>query len=136
MRPASVQAQPSGPPDRDPLWALRHSRHRVAAGRVMILLPRQGKPAMRVAVLFGYQLVTVRRWMHRYNHEGISALADRPRPPWPSSATPPTVRRMNPPQRPVQGTVNLGGLRRSLAGAAFLNAGSGLSSKAPRISVP
>jgi transposase len=45
----------------------------------MILLSQHDWPATRIAELLGCDPRTVRRWVHRYNQQGASALADRPR---------------------------------------------------------
>jgi Winged helix-turn helix len=45
----------------------------------MILLSHQGWSPAAIASLLGYDPLTVRRWLHRYNHEGVVGLIDRPR---------------------------------------------------------
>jgi transposase len=47
---------------------------------VMILLSQQGWTAAAIAEVLGCDPRTVRRWVHRYNQQGTSGLADRPRP--------------------------------------------------------
>jgi transposase len=46
---------------------------------VMILLSQQGWTAAAIAQVLGCDPRTVRRWVHRYNQQGTSGLADRPR---------------------------------------------------------
>jgi transposase len=45
----------------------------------MILLSCRSWPPAAIAELLGCDPCTVRRWIHRYNHDGISGLIDRPR---------------------------------------------------------
>jgi transposase len=45
----------------------------------MILLSSQGWPPAAIAGLLGCDPATVRRWIHRYNQDGVIGLADRPR---------------------------------------------------------
>jgi transposase len=80
MRPPSVYANPSCPAD-DPcdLLGLLHGPHRTGCRLVMILLSQHGWPASQIADLLGYDPSTVRRWIHRYQQHGATALADRPR---------------------------------------------------------
>jgi transposase len=80
MRPPSVCANPACPAD-DPCDLLRllHGPHRVGCRLVMILLSQQGMAASQIADLLGYDPSTVRCWIHRYQHHGTAALADRPR---------------------------------------------------------
>ena len=68
-------------PAADPcdLLHLLHGPHRVGCRLVMILLSQQGFAATQIADLLGYDPSTVRRWIHRYQHHGTAALADRPR---------------------------------------------------------
>ena len=80
MRPPSVYANrscPAGCPC-DLLGAL-HGPHRVGYRLVMILLSAQGWPPPAIAELLGCDPATVRRWVHRYNQDGVSGLVDRPR---------------------------------------------------------
>jgi transposase len=80
MRPPSVYANrscPAGCPC-DVLGAL-HGPHRVGYRLVMILLSSQGWPPAAIAELLGCDPATVRRWIHRYNQDGVIGLADRPR---------------------------------------------------------
>jgi transposase len=78
LRPPCVYA--TVPADAHPdLLAALHGPHRVALRLVMILLSHQGWPSAAIAGLLDYDPLTVRRWIHRYNHEGIDGLSDRPR---------------------------------------------------------
>jgi len=77
MRPVSVFANPCQ--GQTQILALLHGRHRVATRMIMILLSGQGWPPTAIATLLGYHPSTVRRWIGRYNSDGIPALADRPR---------------------------------------------------------
>jgi transposase len=61
------------------LLRLLHGRHRVGLRLVMILLSCRGWPPTAIAELLGCDPVTVRRWIHRYNQDGVTALADHPR---------------------------------------------------------
>jgi transposase len=45
----------------------------------MILLSQQGFSAAQIGGLLGYDPSTVRRWIHRYQRHGTTALADRAR---------------------------------------------------------
>jgi transposase len=80
MRPPSVYAKGSCPAG-DPcdLLALLHGPHRVGYRLVMILLSHHGWSAATIAELLGCDPRTVRRWVHRYNHQGADGLTDRPR---------------------------------------------------------
>jgi Winged helix-turn helix len=80
MRPSSVYAnrsRPAGWPC-DVLGAL-YGTHRVGARLVMILLSHHRWPPTAIAELLGCDPATVRRWLHRYNQDGVIGLADRPR---------------------------------------------------------
>jgi transposase len=80
MRPPSVYANPTCPAGCPcDLLALLHGPHRVAVRLVMILLSHHGLAATTIAELLGCDPATVRRWIHRYNHQGTDGLADRPR---------------------------------------------------------
>jgi len=46
----------------------------------MVLLSQHGLPPAQIAELLGCHLATVRRWISRFNDEGLAGLADRPRP--------------------------------------------------------
>lgn len=54
----------------------------------MILLSQRGWPASAVAEPLGCDPVTVRRGIHRYNTDGVAALADRSRPGRPRLGSP------------------------------------------------
>jgi len=45
----------------------------------MVLLSRHGLPAAQIAELLDCHPATVRRWISRFNSEGLAGLADRPR---------------------------------------------------------
>ncbi len=81
MRPSSVYANPACPAG-CPCDVLRllHGRHRLGCRLVMILLSHRGWTASAIAELLGCDPATVRRWIHRYNAGGTTALADQPRP--------------------------------------------------------
>jgi transposase len=80
MRPPNIYAKRSCPAG-DPcdVLALLHGPHRVGCRLVMILLSQQGLDPTAIAELLGCDARTVRRWIHRYNHQGTRGLADRPR---------------------------------------------------------
>jgi transposase len=67
---------------------LLHGRHRVGCRLVMILLSHRGWPPAAIAELLGCDPATVRRWIHRYNQDGVTGLADRPRPGRPPLGSP------------------------------------------------
>jgi len=78
MRPVSVFA--NGPESE--IGQLRsdlHGRWRQAARAVMVLLSLHGLPPAQIAALLGCHPATVRRWISRFNDEGLAGLADRPR---------------------------------------------------------
>jgi transposase len=80
MRPPSVYANRSCPADCPcDVARLLHGPHRVGYRLVMILLSSQGWPPAAIAGLLGCDPATVRRWIHRYNQDGVIGLADRPR---------------------------------------------------------
>jgi transposase len=82
LRPTSVYANPSCPAGTGcpcDVARLLHGPHRVATRLVMILLSQRGWPASTIAELLGTDPSTVRRWIHRYNTQGVTGLADRPR---------------------------------------------------------
>ena len=83
MRPPRVHAKPActATPAGCPCDVARllHGPHRVAARLVMILLSCQRWPPAAIAELLGYDPATVRRWIHRYNQQGVAGLEDRPR---------------------------------------------------------
>jgi transposase len=88
MRPAFVFAKPPDPDAPAQLRRLLRGRHRVATRLLMIWLSLQGWPPVQIAVVLGYHPATVRRWIERYNAEGIAALTDRPRPGAPRLGSP------------------------------------------------
>jgi transposase len=78
MRPVSVFAKGPGSEIgqvRDDL----HGRWRQATRAVMVLLSAHGLPAAQIAELLDCHPATVRRWVRRFNCEGLAGLADRPR---------------------------------------------------------
>ena len=78
MRPAHVFAKP--PTDGElQIVALLQSPWRFALRLMMIWLSLRGLTASEIAALFEYDPRTVRRWIGRYNREGIAGLEDRPR---------------------------------------------------------
>ena len=52
---------------------------RQATRAVMVLLSLYGLPAAQSAALLDCHPATVRRWISRFNDEGLAGLADRPR---------------------------------------------------------
>jgi transposase len=56
-----------------------HGRWRQAARAVMMLLSLHGLPPAQIAVLLDCHPATVRRWISRFNREGMAGLSDRPR---------------------------------------------------------
>jgi transposase len=54
-------------------------RWREAARAVMMLLSQHGLPPSQIAELLDCHPATVRRWIGRFNDEGMAGLADRPR---------------------------------------------------------
>jgi hypothetical protein len=80
MRSPSVDANcscPAGCPC--DVLRLLHGPQPVGARLVMILLSQYRWPPAAIAELLGCDPATVRRWVHRYNQDGVSGLADRPR---------------------------------------------------------
>ena len=45
----------------------------------MVLLSLHGLPPAQIAALLDCHPATVRRWINRFNREGMAGLADRPR---------------------------------------------------------
>jgi transposase len=78
MRPAHVYANLSDQ-QRQQLLDIVHGHGRVAARAVMVLLSANGMPATEIGALLGYDPRTVRRWIARYEIEGVEGLPDRPR---------------------------------------------------------
>ncbi len=56
-----------------------HGRWRQATRVMMVLLSLHGLPAAQIAALLECHPATVRRWIGRFNAEGMAGLADRPR---------------------------------------------------------
>ena len=54
-------------------------RWRQATRAVMVLLSVHGLPPAQIAELLDCHPATVRRWISRFNREGMAGLADRPR---------------------------------------------------------
>jgi transposase len=78
MRPVSVFANcPDEEMER--LRAALRGRWRQAERAVMVLLSLQGLSPAQVAGLLECHPATVRRWIGRFNGEGLAGLADRPR---------------------------------------------------------
>jgi Winged helix-turn helix len=78
MRPVSVFANGPGS-EIEQLEAGLHGRWREAARAVMVLLSLHGLPPAQIAVLLDCHPATVRRWISRFNDEGMAVLPDRPR---------------------------------------------------------
>ena len=78
MRPVSVFAK--GPESEiEQLRAELRGRWRQAARAVMVLLSLHELPPAQIAGLLECHPGTVRRWIGRFNDEGMAGLADRPR---------------------------------------------------------
>jgi transposase len=78
LRPAHVFAKPSAAAELE-IVALLHGPWRFALRLVMIWLSLRGLTVSEIAALFEYDPRTIRRWIDRYNQEGIGGLEDRPR---------------------------------------------------------
>ena len=78
MRPVCVLAKGPGS-EIEQLRACLRGRWRQAARAVMVQLSLQGLSAAQIAVLLECHPATVRRWIGRFNTEGMAGLADRPR---------------------------------------------------------
>ena len=78
MRPVSVFANGPGS-EIEQLQADLHGRWRQATRAVMVLLSAHGLPPAQIAELLDCHPATVRRWISRFNAEGMAGLADRPR---------------------------------------------------------
>ena len=78
MRPVSVFANRPGS-EMERLQADLHGRWRQASRAVMVLLSAHGLPPAQIAALLDCHPATVRRWIGRFNAEGVAGLADRPR---------------------------------------------------------
>jgi hypothetical protein len=78
MRPVSVFA--NGPASEiEQLQADLHGGWRQATRAVMVLLSAHGLAPAQIAVLLDCHPATVRRWIGRFNDEGLAGLADRAR---------------------------------------------------------
>jgi DDE superfamily endonuclease/Homeodomain-like domain len=78
MRPVSVFT--NGPDcEMEQLRADLRGRWREAARAVMVLPSAHGSPPVQIAALLDCHPGTVRRWISRFNDEGMAGLADRPR---------------------------------------------------------
>ena len=78
MRPVSVFA--NGPASQiEQLEADLHGQWRQATRAVMVLLSLHGLAPAQIAALLDCHPATVRRWIGRFNDEGLAGLADRPR---------------------------------------------------------
>jgi transposase len=78
LRPAHVFAKPSADGELQ-IVALLQGPWRFALRLVMIWLSLRGLTAAEIAALFEYDARTVRRWIDRYNREGVAGLEDRRR---------------------------------------------------------
>lgn len=78
MRPACVFAN-SPPCQIEQLRDQLRGPWRQGLRAVMVLLSVHGLPAGEVAALLECHPSTVRRWIGRFNAEGMAGLADRPR---------------------------------------------------------
>jgi hypothetical protein len=78
MRPVCVFAKGPGE-EIERLPADLRGRWRLAMRAVMVVLSLQGLPAAQVVGLLECHPATVRRWIARFNAEGLAGLADRPR---------------------------------------------------------
>ena len=79
MRPVSVFAKGPGS-EIEQLRAELQGRWRQAARAVMVLLSLRGLAPSQIAELLDCHPATVRRWIGRFNAEGLAGLADRPLP--------------------------------------------------------
>src|SRR5579863_8952293 len=78
MRPVCVFAKGPGE-EIERLRADLRGRWRQALRAMMVLLSLQGLSAAQIAGLLECHPATVRRWIGRFNAEGLAGLADRPR---------------------------------------------------------
>jgi transposase len=78
MRPVSVFANASSPEGED-LRAQLRGRWRQAMRAMMVLLSLRGWSPAEIAELLECHPATVRRWIGRFNTDGVAGLADRPR---------------------------------------------------------
>src|SRR5690349_22150626 len=77
MRPVSVFAKSLGS-EIEQVRGDLHGQWRQATRAVMVLLSLHGLPPAQIAVLLDCHPATVRRWISRFNSEGLAGLADRP----------------------------------------------------------
>jgi transposase len=78
MRPPRIYANVSDQQYHELLSALHH-QWRPATRAVMVVLSAGGMAAAEIGALLHYSPVTVRRWIARYDGEGVTGLPDRPR---------------------------------------------------------
>ncbi len=78
MRPVSVFANGQGS-EIERLQAGLRGPWRQAGRAVMVLLSLHELPSAQIAALLDCHPATVRRWIGRFNEEGLAGLADRPR---------------------------------------------------------
>ena len=86
MRPAHVFAKPSD--GELQIVALLQGPWRFALRLMMIWLSLRGLTASEIAALFEYDPRTVRRWIDRYNREGVAGWRIVPAPARPDSGMP------------------------------------------------
>jgi len=77
MRPVSVFANGPGSEIERLRAGLRGPW--LQAARAVMLLSLHELPAAQIAALLDCHPATVRRWISRFNREGMAGLADRPR---------------------------------------------------------
>lgn len=87
MRPVHLYATVTAR-QRHQLLDVLHGRWRVAVRIIMILLSARGISPATIAGLLHYDPHTVRRWIGRWNAEGLDGLTDRPRPGRPRLGSP------------------------------------------------
>ncbi|GAA2717653.1 IS630 family transposase [Actinoplanes palleronii] len=78
MRPAHVYARMPAEQHTELITAL-HGPWRTATRIVIVVLSAGGMSASEIADLLHYDPTTVRRWIARYQSEGLAGLPDRPR---------------------------------------------------------
>ena len=106
MRPVSVFAKGPGS-GIEQLEAELRGRWRQATRAMMVVLSLHGLPPAQIAALLDCHPATVRRWIGRFNAEGLAGLADRPR-----SGRPPLGGRRLPGRITALRSINGRGLRR------------------------
>ena len=74
MRPVTVFAKGPGS-EIEQLRSDLHGRWRQATRAAMVLLSLHGLPAAQIAALLDCHPATVRRWIRRFNREGMAGLA-------------------------------------------------------------